>query len=417
MSGARQLLVTIFNSSIHRKEKALHNLATLIRFSLFPGVFLVSSLLTTNSSFSAENANRYRSHYKAALLADAESGRILRHDRVHQKIYPASLVKMMVALITLEEIKSGRISLQDHIKVSRWASKIGGHQVYLKQGEVFQLAELMKAIVISSANDAAVAVAEHVYGSDKIFIIKMNERAILLGMKKTHFYSVHGLPPGRGQELDVSSAYDLYLLALELLKHPQYLHWSSTRIDSFRNGTFQLLNTNHRLIRNYRGMEGMKTGYHRRAGFNLVSTAKRERQRFISVVLGATNSRWRSKTTKHLLNYGFNNYLKYELNKKGDTVPFSVSVENGEAEGVSLQTTDAVTILLSQEEHKRLEIWPQIPQQISAPVKVEQQLGNLEYRLDGKLLGQVKLQTENAVPVQSFLSGLTGMLTNLSDTN
>ena len=116
--------------------------------------------------------------------------------------------------------------------------------------------------------------------------------------------------------------------------------------------------------------------------------------------------------------YGFENYLKYEFNKKGDTVPFSVSVENGEAEGVSLQTTDAVTILLSQEEHKRLEIWPQIPQQITAPVKVEQQLGSLEYRLDGKLLGQVKLQTENAVAVQSFLSGgFTSMLTNLSDTN
>jgi len=246
----------------------------------------------------------------------------------------------------------------------------------------------------------------------------MNERADALGMKKTRFYSVHGLPPGRGQKLDVSSAYDLYLLALELLKHPLYLSWSSIRLDTFRNGTFQLLNTNHRMIRNYRGMDGMKTGYHRRAGFNLVSTAKRKGQRYITVVLGTKNSRLRSKATKNLLDYGFENYLKYELNKKGDTVPFSVSVENGEAEGVSLQTTDAVTILLSQEEHKRLEIWPQIPKQITAPVKVEQQLGSLEYRLDGKLLGQVKLQTENAVPVQSFLSGgFTSMLTNLSDTN
>ena len=417
MSGVRQLLVTIFNSSIHRKEKALHNLATLIRFSLFPGVFLVSSLLTTNSSFSAENANRYRSHYKAALLADAESGRILRHDRMHQKIYPASLVKMMVALITLEEIKSGRISLQDHVKVSRWASKIGGHQVYLKQGEVFQLAELMKATVISSANDAAVAVAEHVYGSDKIFIIKMNERAIQLGMRKTHFYSVHGLPPGRGQKLDVSSAYDLYLLALELLKHPQYLHWSSTRIDSFRNGTFQLLNTNHRLIRNYRGMEGMKTGYHRRAGFNLVSTAKRERQRFISVVLGATNSRWRSKTTKHLLNYGFNNYLKYELNKKGDSVTFSAKVDGHEVEDVSLKVAEWVSILLSLEERKRLKILPQIPSQTGAPVDAGQQLGRLEYWLDGKILKQVTLQSDSAVPAQSILPELTGMLTIMSDIN
>ena len=136
-----------------------------------------------------------------------------------------------------------------------------------------------------------------------------------------------------------------------------------------------------------------------------------------TVVLGTKNSRLRSKATKNLLDYGFRNYLKYKLNKKGDTVPFSVSIENGEAEGVSLQTTDAVTILLSQEEHKRLEIWPQIPQQITAPIKVEQQLGHLEYWLDGKLLGQVKLQTENAVPVQSSLSGLAVMLTNLSGIN
>ena len=394
----------------------MRNLTILKRYSIIHGALLIFALVTTNQAVSAESVNRYRSHYKAAILADAESGRILLHDRMHQKIYPASLVKMMVALIALEEIESGRISLQDKVKISRWTSKIGGHQVYLKQGEVFKLRELMKATVISSANDSAVAVAEHVSGQVKFFLKKMNERADELGMKKTRFYSVHGLPPGRGQKLDVSSAYDLYLLALELLKHPLYLSWSSIRLDTFRNGTFQLLNTNHRMIRNYRGMDGMKTGYHRRAGFNLVSTAKRKGQRYITVVLGTKNSRLRSKATKNLLDYGFENYLKYELNKKGDTVPFSVSVENGEAEGVSLQTTDAVTILLSQEEHKRLEIWPQIPQQITAPVKVEQQLGSLEYRLDGKLLGQVKLQTENAVPVQSFLSGLTGMLTNLSDT-
>ena len=396
----------------------MRNLTILKRYSIIHGALLIFALVTTNQAVSAESVNRYRSHYKAAILADAESGRILLHDRMHQKIYPASLVKMMVALIALEEIESGRISLQDKVKISRWTSKIGGHQVYLKQGEVFKLRELMKATVISSANDSAVAVAEHVSGQVKFFLKKMNERADELGMKKTRFYSVHGLPPGRGQKLDVSSAYDLYLLALELLKHPLYLSWSSIRLDTFRNGTFQLLNTNHRMIRNYRGMDGMKTGYHRRAGFNLVSTAKRKGQRYITVVLGTKNSRLRSKATKNLLDYGFENYLKYELNKKGDTVPFSVSVENGEAEGVSLQTTDAVTILLSDEEHKRLEIWPQIPQQITAPVKVEQQLGSLEYRLDGKLLGQVKLQTENAVPVQSFLSGgLNSMLTKLSDTN
>ena len=324
---------------------------------------------------------------------------------------------MMVALIALEEIESGQISLQDSVKISRWASKIGGHQVYLKQGEIFYFSELMKAIVISSANDASVAVAEHVLGSTKVFIKRMNTRALEIGMKNTSFYSVHGLPPGRGQKLDVSSAYDLYLLALELLKHPQYLRWSSTRLDTFRNGKFQLLNTNHRMIKSYRGMEGMKTGYHRRAGFNLVSSAMRGGQRYISIVLGAKNSRMRSKTTRHLLDYGFDNFLKYDFNTKGNSVPFTASVEGGEVEDVSLHATETISLLLSSNERKRLEIWPQIPALTGAPIKAEQKLGALEYWLDGKMLKQVALQTEFAVPEQSILSELTSMLINLGDTN
>jgi len=395
----------------------LRNSAVFNRYSIISGALFFITLFTANSVFSAENVNRYRSHYKAALLADAESGRILHHDRMHQKIYPASLVKMMVALIALEELESGRISLQDSVKVSRWASKIGGHQVYLKQGEIFKFRKLMEATVIASANDASVAVAEHVLGSDKVFIKRMNERALELGMNKTRFYSVHGLPPGRGQQLDVSSAYDLYLLALELIKHPQFLRWSSTRLESFRNGTFQLLNTNHRLIKSYRGMEGMKTGYHRRAGFNLVSSAKRDGQRYISIIIGAKNSRMRSKTTRHLLDYGFDNYQKFELNKIDADVSYSAGVKGGELENVPLRATEAVSLLLSAEEHRRLEIWPQIPTQTGAPVKAEQKLGTLEFWLDGKLLKEVALQTEFAVPEQSVLSELTSMLTNLSGTN
>ena len=384
---------------------------------VFSILFLIITLLTARDVLSAEKINHYRSQYKSALLADVESGRILFHDRMHQMIYPASLVKMMVSLIVLEEIDEGRISLKDSVKVSSWASKIGGHQVYLKQGEVFKLKELMKAIVISSANDASVAVAEHVFGKDKQFIKKMNNRAVELGMKKTRFFSVHGLPPGRGQKLDESTTFDMYLLAMELLKHPQYLKWSSIRMDSFRNGTFQLLNTNHRLIRNYRGMDGMKTGYHRRAGFNLVSTAEREGERFISIIMGAKNSRSRGQSATHLLDYGFNNFTKYFLSKKEETVPYFAEVEEGEAEKVSLKSAETVRILLNSQELKRLEIWPQIPSKTKAPVAADQQLGKLEYWLDGKMLKQVSLRAEDPVPKQSILSKLTGMLTNLSETN
>ena len=399
------------------KKGLLVNLPIKNSLFVFSILFLIITLLTARDVLSAEKINHYRSQYKSALLADVESGRILFHDRMHQMIYPASLVKMMVSLIVLEEIDEGRISLNDSVKVSSWASKIGGHQVYLKQGEVFKLKELMKAIVISSANDASVAVAEHVYGQDKQFIKKMNNRAVELGMKKTRFFSVHGLPPGRGQKLDESTAFDMYLLAMELLKHPQYLKWSSTRMDSFRNGTFQLLNTNHRLIRNYRGMDGMKTGYHRRAGFNLVSTAEREGQRFISIIMGAKNSRSRGQSATHLLDYGFNNFTKYFLSKKEETVPYFAEVEEGEAEKVSLKSAETVRILLNSQELKRLEIWPQIPSKTKAPVAADQQLGKLEYWLDGKMLKQVSLRAEDPVPEQSILSKLTGMLTNLSETN
>ncbi len=395
----------------------MQNFTITNRLLVFCTSLLLITLILSKNVVSAKKVNHYRSHYKSSLLADVESGRILYHDRMHQIIYPASLVKMMVSLIVLEEIDAGRISLQDSVKVSRWASKIGGHQVYLKEGEVFKLEELMKAIVISSANDASVAIAEYVSGKDKQFIKKMNYRAVAIGMKKTRFFSVHGLPPGRGQSLDESTAFDMYLLAMELLKHPQYLRWSSIRLDNFRNGTFQLLNTNHRLIRNYKGMDGMKTGYHRRAGFNLVSTAEREGQRFISIIMGAKNSRVRSKSVTHLLDYGFDNFIKSVLNKKDDTVPFFAKVEGGKSEKISLKSAETVRILLSSEELKRLEILPKIHLKTNAPVAAEQKLGTLEYWLDGNILKKVVLHAENAVPKQSILSKLTGMLTNLSDAN
>ncbi len=195
----------------------------MIRHLIFKGVVLSMALLTFGSvaSGTEDPIRKHSSHYKAFLLADAQTGRILDTDRPQRLIYPASLVKMMVALIVLEEVDSGKRRLREKVLVSRSASKIGGSQVYLREGEVFELLELMKAMVISSANDAAVAVAEHVSGSRAKFMKRMNRRAWELGMQRTRFHSPHGLPVRRGQQPDVTTAYDLYLLSLELLKHPQ----------------------------------------------------------------------------------------------------------------------------------------------------------------------------------------------------
>ena len=383
---------------------ALHALHLIMMFVLF-------SLCT--QVLQAQNfTDEYLERHKASLLADVESGRILYAHRIDENIYPASLVKMMVALITMENLKEGRISLRDPVRVSSWASRIGGRQVYLKQGEVFPLSEMMKAMVITSANDVTVAIAEHQMGSVEIFIEKMNLRARELGMKHTRFHSVHGLPPGRRQQYDRSTGRDLLTLARELLKHPQYLEWSSIRLDSFRQGTFQLLNTNHILIRKYKGMDGMKTGYHRRSGFNLVATAKRGQRRFVSIVLGARNSRWRRKITRSLRDHGFEHYLRVSLDVTIDTSPLSVEVELGREPNLRLRPKHPLVILLSEKERLRVVNRFYLLDRIEAPVEQGTKVGEMEYRLDGQPLGFVPLVAENGVEKAGMLSLLANAIFN-----
>lgn len=384
----------------------------MIRHLIFKGVVLSMALLTFGSvaSGTEDPIRKHSSHYKAFLLADAQTGRILDTDRPQRLIYPASLVKMMVALIVLEEVDSGKRRLREKVLVSRSASKIGGSQVYLREGEVFELLELMKAMVISSANDAAVAVAEHVSGSRAKFMKRMNRRAWELGMQRTRFHSPHGLPVRRGQQPDVTTAYDLYLLSLELLKHPQYLKWSSTRLDTFRNGTFQLTNTNHRLIRNYPGMDGMKTGFYSKAGFNLVATAKRKKMRLLSIVIGTPNHRWRSFLTTSLLDKGFKEYMAVQLNPTGITVRPTVQVLNGEVERLKLQTAARAVVMLNAQEQQQVTMQVRIPALVEAPVVAGSRLGTLEYMLGGKVFYRVPLQASHDVGPRSLLATLTHSL-------
>ncbi len=256
---------------------------------------------------SVEKLNR---KYQSAVVMDVSSGQILYAHNPHKQAIPASLVKMMLAVVTLERSQQGQVALIDQYTVSAAASRIGGHQVYLKQGEVFGLEELLKAVVIGSANDAAYAVAEHVAGTQKEFVTLMNQRARELGMRNTVFANVHGLPPNKrkGQKENYSTAYDLALLAKHLTRFPVILKWSSTRLDTFRDGTFQLLNTNHKFLRGFAGADGLKTGYHPRgAGFSMVGTAVRHGRRLLTVVLGSRNPRDRLTAATGLLSLGFSN--------------------------------------------------------------------------------------------------------------
>src|SRR5581483_3922293 len=221
----------------------------------------------------------------AYLVMDADSGTVLAEHDSHKRWPPASMTKMMTVLLAMERVRGGANSLSEPVRTSAWASRIGGSQVYLAEGETFSLEEMLKAVMIHSANDAAVAVAEHLAGSSAALVELMNARAKQLGLADTTYQTPHGLPPGPGQTADLTSAHDLAVLARELMRFPEVMAWAGTVEAPFRNGAMQMQNTNH-LVRTYQGATGLKTGYYREAGFSVTATAKRNDLSVIAVVLG-----------------------------------------------------------------------------------------------------------------------------------
>src|SRR5215831_3671452 len=228
--------------------------------------------------------------YKYAILMEAETGKVLFEKDAHTPSPPASMVKMMTTLIVMEKVRDGALKFTDMVTASRWAAQMGGSQIYLREGESMSVEDLLKAVMIHSANDAATALAEHVAGSADAFVDLMNDKAQELGLKETHFYSVHGLPPSPGQKDDEMSAYDLAILGRELMKFPEVAKWAGTIQEPFREGQFTLTNPNH-LLRQFPGADGIKTGFHNRAGFCVTGSAKRGDLRLIVVVMGSTLKR------------------------------------------------------------------------------------------------------------------------------
>ncbi len=296
--------------------------------------------LAAASKGRASIAHTARNPYLGAIVVDAASGRVLFEDHADAKGYPASVLKLMDLLILLEKIQQGQLSLQDQVVASAKASRTGGSRVYLKEAESFPLDEMLYALMVQSANDAAVALAEKVGGSTEAFVDLMNQRAAALGMKNTLFHSVHGLPPSAGQQADVTTARDLSLVCLELLKHPDTLRYTSTLEREFRTdgplvtnyvprlvsipggaegktikerrmvpivshrGEIDMRTHNH-LLGHLEGCDGFKTGYITAAGFSIAVTAARHGQRVVVVVLDSADIKVRDAKAAELVNKGF----------------------------------------------------------------------------------------------------------------
>lgn len=374
------------------------------------GVWLIFvSLLVLSGSPEALGASKRAQQtsaaprYQAALLMEAETGQVLFAHELHKPWPMASLTKMMLMLLVAERLKEGKLQLTEPIPVSRRASQIGGSQVFLREGESFPLGELMKAIVIHSANDACVAVAEHLAGSTEGMVDLMNQRAAELEMMDSRYRSVHGLPPEPGQEEDLSSAHDLAVLGRQLVRHPQILRWSSTMEDSFRDGKFQLLNTNKLLLR-FPGVDGIKTGFYGKAGHNLVATAFRGGLRFIAVVLGGSTSAVRFSEAARLLSLGFNGYERVTAIRRGVPVGGPVQVIDGKRSSVQPVAAQDVVLFVPKRQGKKIvtEFIPVAPS-LRAPISKGKRLGTVKISLDGQPRAEVAAIAAEEVPQSSLL--------------
>jgi D-alanyl-D-alanine carboxypeptidase (penicillin-binding protein 5/6) len=323
---------------------------------------------------------------RGALVEDADTGRVLYAYNADMAWPPASMAKMMMLLVAEDQIRAGRDRLTDPVRVSAIAAGTHGTRLGLHTGDVYPLGELMKAALVKSANDAAVAVAEKVGGSVDGCVALMNQKARSLDLRSTHFNTVDGLPPAAGHDVDVTDAYDLAVIGRTLVYRTDLLRWSSQETCPFDNGPRMLHNTNH-LIGHFDGCDGIKTGFTYHAGFNLTATAKRGDMRLIAVVLGAPSNPGRFREAGRLLEWGFDNFTSVTLARKGETLPVRVQV----ASGSIIQPVAAadVKLVVPKRDVSTLKIEYDVPSAFSGPLLGGSPIGIVNVRAGGRVLTRV----------------------------
>ena len=326
--------------------------------------------------------------YHAALLEDADTGNVLYAENANIEWPPASMAKMMLLLVASDEIKAGRASYSTPVRVSFRAATTNGSRLGLRTGQVFPLGELMKAALIRSANDAAVAVAEAIGGSIEGCVRMMNAKAQNLGMTDTYYQTVDGLPPTPGHDVDSTTAMDLATLARALIHTTNLLQWSGMETALFDGGVAILHNTNH-LIGHYDGCDGLKTGFTVEAGFNLTATARRGDMRLISVILGAPSNPQRFIQSGKLLDWGFINFTKVQLLTRGQALPVHVQVQEGQTIQPVPETDLALVVRKSDVPDVKLEY--SVPPLVNGPVAPGAPLGQVIVMDGGQVMTRVDL--------------------------
>ena len=333
---------------------------------------------------------------KSCLLMEKTTGQVLYAVNEHEPLEPASVTKVMTILLTMEAIDSGSLSYGDLVTASAYACSMGGSQIWLKENEQLTVEDMLKAVCVVSANDASVALAEHLAGSAEAFVEQMNQRAAELGMADTHFVNPTGLP-AKGH---VTSAHDIALMSRELiLNHPDIRRFTTIWTDSLRDGAFGLSNTN-KLIRFYPGATGLKTGSTDAALYCLSATAERDGMELISVVMGAPTSTQRFEGAKVLLNYGFAAYGLAQAQPPQPLAPIPVIL--GDQAAVTPRLAEDPTILAPKEKLAAMEVEVQMAESLSAPVAAGEEVGRMTVTSNGETLASIPLTADAAVARLSY---------------
>ncbi len=331
---------------------------------------------------------------ESGILIEYSTGKILYSKKIDEKLAPASMTKIMTLLLIMEAVEEGKINLDDNISISTNASSMGGSQVFLDPNTEMKAEELIKSIAIASANDSAVAMAEAISGTTANFVSRMNSRAKELGCKNTNFKNVHGLD----EEGHYSTAYDMSLIARELLKHEQILKYTSTYEAYLNkpNGTSTWMVNTNKLIKYYTGLDGLKTGFTKTAGYCLTSTAKRNDMRLISVVMKEPSSQVRNSETISLLNYGFSNYKIKTILKKDQKLG-TIEVQNGKKELADITILEDATNLESINDNKEYS-FNIVTDKVKAPLKKGDKVGTLELTEQGTVIKRLNITVKENIP-------------------
>ena len=371
---------------------------------------IIAGTFLSFSVFSANEDEKLDVKAKSYVLMDVSNGKLLLGKNEHERLYPASVTKIMTLLLVIERIDSGKLSLEDKVTASTAAAGKGGSQIWLKEGETMTVDELLRAAAIGSANDACTALAEHIAGSEEGFVKLMNAKADELGMKDTNFENCTGLDDDTENHL--TSAYDIALMSRELLSHERIQNYTTVWMDSLRSGATELVNTN-KLVRFYKGTTGLKTGTTSKAGHCISASAMRKNLHLIAVVLGAENSTDRFEGAKALLNYGFANYETVTPNFDSSLIT-DVNVIKGIEQSVTPQVEKVLPMTLETGTGAKIQPKINLALSVEAPVEKGQVLGTLDFEIDGNVIASYNIVSPVEIRKINFGDMLIRLLRSLS---